>query len=331
MAAVVLVGALAVAAPDGGPPIGDVRAATVQGGGDRGLDKAHVDPGVVLDRQFAASAALFGQDAPRLVLWPEDVVALDGPLVGSTEAEALGNLAQGLHATLLAGVTEPAPGRHFLNEIVAFGPDGTIVDRYEKVHRVPFGEYVPYRWIFEHFADLSGVPLDAVPGHGDGVLHTPAATVGAMVSYEVFFPARARVPVRDGAQLLVVPTNTSSYATTQVPTQELAASRLRAIEEGRDLLQAAPAGYSAVVDNHGAVHALSVLGRRQVLVRTVALRSGWTIYTHVGDLLAIALAVAGLVGGWLAALTERDERAAAGRRERAAGAARAAEQVRARS
>jgi len=74
--------------------------------------------------------------------------------------------------------------------------------------------------------------------------------------------------------------------------------------------------------------ALSVLGHQQVLVRTVSLRRGLTIYGHVGDLLALLLALAGLAGGWLVALGERDARTAAGRRERAAARERTAERVR---
>jgi len=318
---------VAAVAPDGGNPVAIVSAAAVQGGGRRGLDKEQVNPATVYAAQVAASALVAppagsNPTVARLVLWPEDVVALDTALAGSAEQEQLAALARRLDATLLVGVTEPAPGPHFLNEIVAFAPDGSIVAHYEKVHRVPFGEYVPDRGFFAHLANLSEVPLDAVPGHSDGVLHTPAAAIGAMVSYEVFFPARARVPVRAGAQLLVVPTNTSSYATTQVPAQEIAASRLRAIEEGRDLVQAAPAGYSAVIDNHGTVRALSVLGRREVLQRDVALRRGLTLYARVGDLLAVALALAGVIGGWIAHCTTVDERAVTGRRERAARAAR---------
>ena len=90
---------------------------------------------------------------------------------------------------------------------------------------MPFGEYVPLRGFFSHLADLSAGPADAVPGTGTGLLPTPVAPLGAMVSYEVFYADRGRSAVRDGAQLLIVPTNTSSYATSQVPTQEIAASR----------------------------------------------------------------------------------------------------------
>ena len=92
------------------------------------------------------------------------------------------------------------------------------------------------------------------------MLVTPAACLGVMVSYEVFYPSRGRVATRAGAQLLVDPTNTSSYLTSQVPTQEIAAAQLQAIAEGRDLVQAAPTGFSAFVDHRGHVLARSRLG-----------------------------------------------------------------------
>ena len=141
---------------------------------------------------------------------------------------------------------------------------------FEKVHRVPFGEYVPFRSLFSHFADLSGVPVDAIPGHGTGFLRTPAGPLGLLVSFEVFYAGRSHESVRAGAQLLAVPTNTSSYGTSQVPTQETAAAIVQAVETGRDLVQAAPTGFSAVVTQRGVVLQRSALGRRQVLFATVA-------------------------------------------------------------
>ena len=143
---------------------------------------------------------------------------------------------------------------------MAFSPAGKLVARFEKVHRVPFGEYIPYRGFFKHLADLSSVPLDAIPGHGNGVLHTPAGPLGTLVSYEVFYAERGPVATRAGAQLLVDPTNTSSYLTSQVPTQEIAAARIQAIAEGRDVVQAAPTGFSAVIDHRGRVLARIDLG-----------------------------------------------------------------------
>ncbi len=218
------------------------------------------------------------------MLWPEDVVSLDTPLSESPEQSVLSALARTLHATLVVGVTEDISATAFRNEVVAFGPDGTLVSRYEKVHRVPFGEYVPYRSFFSHLANLSAVPLDAVPGTGTGLLPTPAAPLGAMISYEVFYADRGRSSVRDGAQLLIVPTNTSSYATAQVPTQEIAASRVQAVQQGRDLLQAAPTGYSAAITHRGVLLQRSVLGAPQIVAADLSRRVGWTVYVRFGDL-----------------------------------------------
>jgi apolipoprotein N-acyltransferase len=122
-----------------------------------------------------------------------------------------------------------------------------------------------------------------------------------MVSYEVFYAERGRSSVQAGAELLVVPTNTSSYATSQVPAQEVAADRVQAVEEGRDLVQAAPTGFSTVVDDRGDVVERTDLGRRQVLLATVGLRTGRTVYERTGDLPVLVLAGLALLAGWLLA------------------------------
>jgi apolipoprotein N-acyltransferase len=296
LAALVIAGTLA---PDGGPAVRTLRVAIVQGGGRRGLDKAEVSPATVFNAQVGATFRLIGvHAAPGLVLWPEDVISLDVPLAGSPQAATMSRLARQLHTTLAAGVTEPAPGLAFRNEIVVWGPRGTIVAEFEKVHRVPFGEYVPYRSLMSHLADLSGVPEDAVPGHASGLLRTAAGPLGTLVSFEVFYAGRSRTSVRAGAQLLIVPTNTSSYGTAQVPTQEVAADIVQAVETGRDVIQAAPTGYSTVVTQRGQVLQRSVLGRRQVLRATVPLRRGFTPYDHLGDLPVLLLALLALALGW---------------------------------
>ena len=295
-----LVAAVADHAPDGGASLGTVSTAAVQGGGARGFSKSQINPAVVLAAQLDATRHLVQEDQgrmPQLVLWPEDVVSLDTVLSASPEEAALSALARSLHTTLVVGVTETVSATTFRNEIVAWGPDGTLVARFEKVHRVPFGEYVPDRSFFAHLADLSAVPRDAVPGHGSGLLDTPAGPLGAMVSYEVFYADRGRVPVRNGAQLLIVPTNTSSYATGQVPSQEIAASTVQAVQQGRDLLQAAPTGYSAAITNRGALLDRSVLGAPAIVTATLSRRDGWTVYVRFGDLAPLILACVALLVG----------------------------------
>ena len=286
---------------DGGPSTRTLRVALVQGGGRRGVSQAEVSPATVYQAQLAAMEGVAAANpSPELVLWPEDVVALGRPLGGSPEAAVLSGLARQLHTTLVVGITEPGPTpATFYNRIVTWGPRGNVVAVFEKVHRVPFGEYVPDRSFFAHFADLSGVPSDAIPGHGSGLMRTPAAPLGVLVSFEVFYASRSHSSVRAGAQLLAVPTNTSSYSSSQVPTQEIAAAMVQAVQTGRDLVQASPTGFSAAVTNRGVVVERSDLGRRQLLTVTVALRSGMTPYDHWGDLPVLIGAALALLAGWL--------------------------------
>jgi apolipoprotein N-acyltransferase len=159
---------------------------------------------------------------------------------------------------------------------------------------------VPLRNLIKHLADLSAVPDDAIPGHGRAILRTPAGRLGTLISYEVFFANRARSAIRAGAQVLLVPTNAASFSTSQVPTQEVAGARLRAVETGRWLAQAAPTGYSAVVDADGRVHTRSHLGKRQVFTANVPLRTGRTPYVRWGDMPVVALSTVVVAGCWLA-------------------------------
>ena len=295
--AVAVAGAGALA-PDGGAGT-PLEVAAVQGGGRRGFRAVESDPSDVLAAHLDASA---GVPVPvDLLVWPEDVIDVEGPVGATSEGAAVAGVAARTGATLVAGVVEGDGPDRFRNAAVAWGPDGRIVARFEKVHRVPFGEYIPGRALFDRLADLSAVPRDAVPGRGPGLLRTPAADVGVMVSYEVFFADRARGAVRAGGRLLLVPTNAASYSTSQVPSQQLATARLRAIETGRDLVQAAPTGYTAVFDNRGRLRQRSTLGQRRVLSATVTLRSGRTLYVRAGDGPVLALAVLSIAGAWAAA------------------------------
>ena len=122
----VLLVLLAAVVPDGGPPLRTVSMTLVQGGGRRGVSKEQVDPATVFAAQVAGDAhggrATHGR-SPSVVLWPEDVISLSGPLRGSAQDRVMAQLARHLHATVIAGVTEPAGPRSFRNEIVVLGPE----------------------------------------------------------------------------------------------------------------------------------------------------------------------------------------------------------------
>jgi len=296
-ALVVAVPALGAAAPDGAV-VGRLRTAMVQGGGRRGLRAVNNPPELVYGAQLAADASV--SPPVDLVVWPENVIALDGPIAGSPQDAEVGAEAHRLGATLVAGVTEPVGDTRFANAAVAWAPTGQIEARYDKVHRVPFGEYVPGRSLVAHIVNLGVIPRDAVAGHGPGLLRTSAGPLGVTISFEVFFSSRARAAIRAGGQVLLVPTNTASYTTSQVPDSEVAAAKLRAWETGRDVVMAAPTGFSAAIDAHGRVLARTGLGHRQVLLVTVARRHGTTPYLRLGDgpFVALALALVGLAWAW---------------------------------
>jgi apolipoprotein N-acyltransferase len=241
-------------------------------------------------------------------LWPESSILVTGPVADTAEADWIAALARRTGATVVAGVTESGE-RAFRNAAVAWAPDGAMVDRYEKVHRVPFGEYIPARSLFERLSDTTAlVPRDAIPGRGPGLLETPAGPLGVVISYEVFFSDRARAAVTAGGQILLVPTNAASYTTEEVPATEVAAARMRAREMDRAVLQAAPTGYTAIVLPDGRVAAQGELGTPELLTATVPLRSGLTPYARTGDfpvLLATALLL--LIGPSLRLLRPRHQ------------------------
>jgi apolipoprotein N-acyltransferase len=310
IATVFALAAIAAVAPNGTGSAGGKAAAPrplavaiVQGGGARGLDQLEVPASVVF-----AAAVRETRQVPRgvqLIVWPEDVVGLSGPFTGSRAESRLASIARAHGATLVAGVTYPVGTTRFRNEIVAFSPTGRLVATFEKVHRVPFGEYVPDRGFFAHFANLSDIPRDAIAGTGSGMITTPAGRFAVLVSYEDFFSNRGLSSVRAGGRILLVPTNTSSYSSSQAPAQELAASELQAIEEGRYLLQASPTGYSAILDSDGNVKLRTALSVPAVLRATVPLLSGSTWYELAGDAPVLLVAIALLVGGWAATLSRQ--------------------------
>jgi apolipoprotein N-acyltransferase len=278
-------------------------AAVVQGGGPRGLRAVFADADAVFRRHVDASDLV--KQPVQLVLWPEDVIDLEEPLAGTPEEAAVADVARRLHATVVAGIVEDDGPEHFRNASVVWDPDGNVIARYDKAHRVPFGEYVPGRDLIKHVVDLSIIPRDAIPGRGAGLVRTPVGRLGVLISYEVFFANRARSAVQAGGEILLVPTNAASYKTSQVPTQELAAARLRAVETGREVLQAGPTGYSAFIDDRGRLRTRTTLGRQEVRQGIVHRRHGRTPYVVTGDFPVLLASALLLGGGWAIGRTRR--------------------------
>jgi apolipoprotein N-acyltransferase len=296
---VLLVLGVAHVAPDGQRTGEELDVAIVQGGGPQGTRAATTQPGIVLERHLAASADLDPGVDIDLLVWPEDVVDVVR-LEGSVAETALQDLAKAAGATFVAGVIEDEGADAFRNWAVAYAPDGDEVGRYEKVERVPFGEWVPLRALLEPIAGDALPARDARIGQTPAVLDTPAGRLGVVISWEVFFGERARDAIGSGGEVLLNPTNGASYEGTQVQTQQVASSRMRAIETGRWVLQAAPTGFSAVVTSEGEVLQRTGVSERAIIYDTVPLRDGETLYVRYGDLPALVFALLSLATGWLA-------------------------------
>ncbi len=303
LGAVALVVALAGVAPSGEPIGRSLTMAVVQGGGPQGTRAIDTDPRVVFERHLRASA-----DVPPgvdLTLWPEDVVDVERTVTDTKEGRELAALARRLRTTLVVGVVEDAGKTRFRNASVAFGPDGRVVDRYDKVQRVPFGEWVPFRSLIEGVAPASLPERDAIAGRDPATLTTTVGEMGVVISWEVFFGRRARAAVGNGADVLLNPTNGSSFTGTFVQSQQVASSRLRAIETGRWVVQAAPTGFSGFITPDGRVLERTGVGQRAVRVHAVGLRRGLTLYSRAGDLPVVAAGGLALMAAWALTLRRR--------------------------
>jgi apolipoprotein N-acyltransferase len=200
---------------------------------------------------------------------------------------------------LVAGVVEGIDSESFHNYSVVVGPDGELGDRYYKVHRVPFGEYVPMRSLIEPFAGEALTDRDAVVGDGPAELDTGGpGDVAVAISWEIFFGDRVREGVEGGGEVVLNPTNGSSFTGTLVQTQQVASSRMRAIENDRWVVQVAPTGFSAIIGPDGTVHQRSSVSERTVLQGAVGQRQGTTPYTRLGQFPALTVAALSLFGAW---------------------------------
>jgi apolipoprotein N-acyltransferase len=268
----IAVGVLLLAiAPTGNsfPDETQLRIAYVQGGGPQGTRATNTNPRDVFLRHLTATQMLTLDQKIDVVIWPENVV--DVPTFSnSREAKEIAAEAKRLNAPISIGVTDDVPPDNFANAQVVITPTGDIIDRYEKVRRVPFGEFIPMRG----FLDALGAPVhqvrhDAIKGK------TPAISVIPLSHPTISGEALSSI--------IKNPTNGSSYRGTLLQSQQIASSQLRAIEFARTVVQVAPTGFSAFVSPSGEVSQRSRVSERRVEIADIELRTGRTWYSYLGD------------------------------------------------
>lgn len=276
----------------GAESVGSMDIAIVQGGGPQGTRAINTSARDVFDRHVDATRLL--SEPVDLVVWPENVVTVRGPLEERPEFDELVALAREVDAPIVVGLIEQFD-EHFLNASEIITPDGEILSRYDKVLRVPYGEYVPFRSLIEWAAPAALPSRDAIAGTEPAVLTFGDITLGVSISWEIFFERRGRDAISNGGEVLLNPTNGSSYSFTIVQTQQIASSQLRAHETDRWVAQAAPTGFSAFISPDGDVIDRTSVSEQAVITATVDRRVGETWATSLGDwpMMLIAAALAG--------------------------------------
>ena len=272
-----------------------VHLTAIQGGGQQGTHAINTDPREVFLRHLALTQQLQPNSTRTAVVWPENVinVSADGLFIDSREYTELLNEARRLKVPFVVGITEDAGDNAFTNAQVVIDPALGVTSRYDKVRRVPFGEYMPMRSLLASVgAPTHLVPRDARSGDARGWIDIANERASVAISWEVFFGGRVNEGITDGAGYIVNPTNGSSYTWTILQTQQVASSRLRAQEQGRWLLQISPTGFSGFVAPNGQMFDRTQVSEAAIIDHTFPVRTGRTLYSHLGNGVYIALLVA---------------------------------------
>lgn len=291
-AVALLLAPFAIPAPSAEGP--SIRVAIVQGNVPRDMPPGRDKQLTILRSHARLTATLPEVD---LVVWPESSVGIDPerePDIGRVIAAA----ARAADAPMIVGGNLDLPPDRY--KVMAFlvSAEGAFVDRYQKTHLVPFGEYVPGRELLDWIPALDQVPTDAVPADVPVVFEVAGGSIAPVISFEGDFGSLVRERIAAGGRMLVVATNTSTWGFSWASAQHVAMSRLRAAENGVPVIHGALSGISAFIDPGGRVIERTSLWTAEVLVRDVAFATTVTPYARMGDWVAYL----SLVGAVLLAL-----------------------------
>jgi apolipoprotein N-acyltransferase len=301
------------------PTSGDTRggpsgatAALVQGNVPRlGLDflgqqRAVLTNHVAATGQLAADVAAGTAARPDAVLWPENASDLD-PFTDPQAATLVETAVKAVGVPVLVGAVlddDRDPVHYVQNAGIVWDPVTGPGDRYVKRHPVPFGEYLPFRSVVTKLVGrFALVPRDFRHGTRVGVLDVGPLRIGDVICFEIAYDGIVRDAVKAGGRVIVVQTNNATYGRTGETEQQLAMSRLRAVEHGREVLVVATSGVSAVIRPDGRVLDRSAEFTRDLLVARVPLRGSLTVADRLGAWPELVAALLALV--WSVVLLRR--------------------------
>jgi len=289
--------------PATGRPASSIEVAVIQPAIEQSLkwDPAHQAEALARYEQLTREAA---RSKPRVILWPETAAPIflrGDPVLLSR----LTSLSAELGVPILVGSIDrlAGPRGQFLNSAFLLGEQG-ITAKYDKIHLVPFGEYIPLAGLIGFVRSWAEFISDFATGTSQTVFPLSGAPFGTVICYEVIFPELFRGFVVGGASFMANITNDAWFGRTSGPWQHLGTLPLRAVENRVAIARAANTGISAFVSPSGMVGPMLPLFERGYLSARVTLRSRTTLYTRWGDWLPyLCLAVSGTTAG--AALRRR--------------------------
>jgi len=271
-----------------------IRTAIIQANIDQSIkwDPAYQTSTMVTYQRLTRSTHNF---KPDLIVWPETALPFffqDNPRFSSQ----VFSMAEEAGALLIFG--SPAYERtrgttRYYNRAYLLAPDPRQPPQYyDKVHLVPFGEYVPLKKILSFVSRLVPATGDFEEGKKTAPLENDDMSMGILICFEAVFPELARNLTKEGANILVNLTNDAWFGTTSAPYQHLSMAVFRSVENHRPMIRAANTGFSAFIGPQGKILELSGLFQQEVLEAPVDIsNSSLTIYTRFGDFFVIFLLI----------------------------------------
>ncbi len=261
--------------------------------------------------RLAAEVKAGKVEQPDLVLWPENSSDID-PFTNPDAREEIEDAVKAIGVPLsVGGVVESKDGKLY-NEQILWDPKKGPTDTYDKRQIQPFGEYIPLRgFIGMLSSDIEKVRQDFSRGSEPGVFTMAGTKVGIATCYEAAFDWAVRDTVTNGAQIISVPSNNATFDRSEMTYQQLAMSRIRAVEHSRAVAVPVTSGVSAVIMPDGDVVAKTTWFTADSLVEEVPLRSSRTPATRLGVLpegILVLIAAGGL--GWAVTSAARTRRTA---------------------
>lgn len=190
----------------------------------------------------------------------------------------------------------------YFNSAYLIDKEGAMIDKYDKVHLVPFGEYVPLKKYFPFIGKMVEQIGDFRSGKKGGIIVWEKANLGIQICYEVIFPELSRAMVNNGADLLINITNDAWFGASSAAYQHFSMAIFRAVENKRSLARSANTGISGFIDPVGRILSATPLQEEKFLADSVPILKESTVYSRFGDIFAQAcllLAVTILAGGFI--------------------------------